>query len=135
MRVLNAKPIPFLEIGVIRKGNGDEPLPSIQKAMRALVFISVPWSGPERKSRQVFQDAVAELEANHKQLGIAYFRLDVDEDETSQKWLSAMGFPELTIQGAGSTLWLQNGKVLASEVHACSIGPSGIVARTISIWR
>lgn len=119
---------------MLREGGGVELVSAIREAPRALVFISVPWSGPERQGRQVFRAAIAMLEEKHADLGIAFFRLEVDEDETSQQWLSSVGYPEFAGFGAGSMLWLQLGRVLATEVSALSLGASGIVNRSTSLW-
>ena len=107
---------------------------AICDAPRALVFISVPWSMSERHGRQVFRAAASILEEKHADLGIAFFRLEVDEDETSQQWLISVGYPQFAGTGAGSLLWLQSGRVLAAEINALSLGTSGIVARSMSFW-
>jgi hypothetical protein len=74
------------------------------------------------------------LEEEYPGLGIACFRLDVDEDEASQHWLSSLGYAQLAGMGAGSLLWLQSGQVLAAEINANSLGAQGIVTRSISLW-
>jgi hypothetical protein len=107
---------------------------AIREAPRALVFISVPWSGPERQGRQVFRAAIAILEEKHADLDISFFRLEVDEDETSQQWLTSVGYPHFAGIGSGSLLWLQSGQVFATEISALSLGVSGIVARSTSLW-
>ena len=120
---------------MLREGSGLELVGAIRDAPRALVFISVPWSGPERQGRQVFRAAADILGEKHVDLGIAFFRLEVDEDETSQQWLMSVGYPQFAAMGAGSLLWLQSGQVLATEIHALSLGASGIVDRSTSLWR
>ena len=119
---------------MLREGSGAELVGAIQESPRALVFISVPWSGPERQGRQVFRAAVTLLEERHSDLNIAFFRLEVDEDETSQQWLTSVGYPEFAGMGAGSLLWLQSGRVLANEINANYLGTAGIVARSKSLW-
>ncbi len=81
-----------------------------------------------------FRAAVALLEEEHPDLDIAFFRLEVDEDEASQQWLSSAGYPQFAGMGAGSLLWLQSGQVLATEINASWLGEPGIVARTASLW-
>lgn len=120
---------------MLREGAGVELVGTIREAPRALVFISVPWSGPERQGRQVFRAAATILGEKHAELDIAFFRLEVDEDETSQQWLVSVGYPQFASMGAGSLLWLQSGEVLATEVNALSPGVSGIVDRSTSLWR
>jgi hypothetical protein len=74
------------------------------------------------------------LAEEHADLGIAFFRLDVDDDEASQEWLNSVGYPQLAGAGAGSLLWLESGHVLATEMCANSLGTQGIVDRTTSVW-
>jgi hypothetical protein len=121
-------------VTLLREGGGVELVGAIREAPRALVFISVPWSGPERHGRLVFRAAVAILEEKHSDLGIAFFRLEVDEDEISQQWLTSVGYPQFAGMGSGSLLWLESGQVLAAEINALSLGASGIVAGSTSLW-
>ena len=120
---------------MLREGSGTDLVLAIREAPRSLVFISVPWSGPERNARQVFRAAAAKLEAAHPQLGVAFFRLEADEDETSKQWLSSVGYPHFAEVGAGSLLWLQSGQVVHSEISANSLGVEGMVARSTSLWQ
>jgi hypothetical protein len=121
-------------VGPLPEGSGAEFVATIQAAPRALVFISVPWSAPERNARQVFHAAVALLEEACPDLGISFFRLNVDEDEVSQQWLRSLGLPQLAIAGAGSLLWLEAGKLIASEITANALGVRGVVGRSVSLW-
>jgi hypothetical protein len=111
-----------------------ELVAAIREAPCALVFLSVPWSGPERQGRQVFRAAAGILGEKHKDLGISFYRLEVDEDETSQRWVASIGYPQFAATGAGSLLWLQEGQVLDTEINASYLGVSGIVARSTSLW-
>jgi len=119
---------------LLREGRGGELVGAIREAPRAVVFISVPWSVAERHGRQAFRGAVALLEEKHPDLGISFFRLEVDEDEVSQQRLSSVGYLQFAGMGAGSLLWLQAGRVLATEINANSLGAPGIVARSTSLW-
>jgi hypothetical protein len=119
---------------VFREGGGAELVSLIRDAPRAVVFISVPWSGPERQGRQVFRAAAAMLNKKQADLGIALFRLEVDDDEASKQWLVSVGYPQFAEAGAGSLLWLESGKVAAAEISALSVGTPGIVARSTSLW-
>ena len=119
---------------MLREGSGLELVGAIREAPRALVLISVPWSGPERHGRQAFRGVAKILDEKHADLGIAFFRLEVDEDETSQQWLVSIGYPQFAWIGAGSLLWLQSGEVLATEINALSLGIPGMVERSTSLW-
>jgi hypothetical protein len=105
-------------------------------AARALLFLSVPWSCPERNARQVFRAAVARLEEFHPGLEVRFFQLDEDA-EACQEWLSSLNVPQLGggyPRGAGSLLWLEKGKVVAYEISANSLGDQGIVASSVALW-
>jgi hypothetical protein len=119
---------------MLREGCGMELVGAIGEAPRALVFISVPWSVPERHGRQAFRLAAATLEKEHADLGIEFFRLEVDEDQTSLQWLCSIGYGHFAGLGAGSLIWLQSGRVLATEVNANYLGASGIVTRSTTTW-
>ena len=119
---------------LIREGNGIALVSAIREAPRALVFISVPWSGPERQGRVEFRAAVANLEEKHSDLGISFFRLEVDEDEVSQQWLTSVGYPQFATMGAGSLLWLDSVHIVATEINALSLRSYGIVVRSKSLW-
>lgn len=119
---------------MIHEGSGVELVDLICSAKRALVFISVPWSGPERNGRKVFGAAVDRLEPIFRDGDASFFRLDVDEDAVSQQWLSSIGYPGLAGTGAGSLVWLDAGTVMSSEISANQLGVNGIVERTLTLW-
>lgn len=120
---------------MLQEGSGAELVAAIREAPRALVFISVPWSVPERNARQVFCAAVARIEDVSKKHAIRFFRLEVDEDEISQQWLSSVGLLPFAGAGAGSLLWLEAGQVISSEITANSLGTKGVVDRTTTLWK
>lgn len=119
---------------MLREGIGADIVAAIREAPRAVVFISVPWSGPERNAREVFRTAASRLEVELPELDIRCFRLDVDDDVASQKWLASIGLPEFASAGAGSLVWLEGGRVVASEITANSLGTTGVVARSKLLW-
>ncbi len=119
---------------MLREGSGAELVAAIREAPRAVVFVSVPWSSPERNARQIFRAAVAQLEKDFPDVEISFFRLEVDEDEESQHWLSSIGYPQFASFGSGSLLWLQSGKVISSQISANSLGVEGLVVRSTALW-
>src|SRR5688572_6911161 len=121
-------------LGMLREGGGEALITAICGAPRALVFISVPWSGPEQQGRYVFRSAVATLDEKYSDLSIDTFRLGVDEDETSQRLLASLGYPQFAEMGSGSLIWLRSGEVVDTEPTAIFLGAAGIVARSISAW-
>jgi hypothetical protein len=119
---------------MIKVGCGVDFIQAIQNAIRAIVFISVPWSSPERQGRVIFQKVVEILESEHLDIGVESYRLEVDEDEIAQQWLANVGYPDYAILGAGSLLWLQTGRVIITERNCLQTGVSGIVTRSLSLW-
>jgi len=119
---------------LLREGSGQEIVTAICEASRALVFISVPWSAPERSARQVLHAAVAQLERTYPALSLACFRLEVDGDAASLEWLSSLGQSSLANAGAGSVLWLTSGRMLSVEITANALGVEGIVSKSLSLW-
>jgi len=97
---------------------------------RTIVFLTVPWSGPERVARQAFRKASAEIR------GVSFCILD-EEATVVQAWLSSLGLPNLGggyARGAGSVIWLEQGQVLSFELNAGMLGVTGIVSRTKELW-
>lgn len=119
---------------MIWEGAGETIVAQIRSAERALVFISVPWSGPERQAREVFRAAASRLEELVPELHVRLFRLEVDEDQPSLRWLSSLGLSQYAEAGAGSLIWLEEGIVTSSELNATSLGIAGIVGRSASLW-
>src|SRR5262249_43834072 len=121
-------------ITVITRGQGAELIPQICASTHAVVFLSVPWSGPERIGRKAFHSAVEELERDHRSLGVHYFLREVDEHKDSENWLSSIGQHNLFLMGAGSLIWLESGTVKETEVSAETIGTRGIASHTLELW-
>src|SRR4051794_14748963 len=90
----------------VREDKDGSLLPAVNAASRALVFLTVPWSGPERRARVAFRAAAEQLAAESPGLGVECFSLDEDS-EWCQAWLATLGVPQLSGGhpiGAGSML-------------------------------
>jgi hypothetical protein len=101
-----------------------------------MVFLTVPWSIPERHARVAFRTAAEQLAGERPDLGIEFFSLNEDS-EWCQAWLATLGVSQLGggyPLGAGSILWLEGGRVVLSEVGGAGLAPGGIVARTLWLW-
>ena len=118
-------------MSMITNGGG-ELIERIVAANRAMVFISVPWSVPERHARQAFEEVVNQFEPPLSLAGIECFRLEVDEDQVAQEWLEKMGHPDRS--GAGNLLWLEQGKVIDAFEAVLTLGQNGILNRTNELW-
>lgn len=119
---------------MIREGAGTELIAAIRHAARAIVFVSVPWSDEARDSRNIFVAASRLLQSTNPDLQIAFFQLDVHQDEIAQRWVTEQGFPEFIEMGAGNVLWMHSGHVVATESSVVALGVDGVVAQTLSLW-
>lgn len=120
----------------IREDTNSSLLPAVNAAPRALVFLTVPWSGPERAARGAFQAAAESLASESPELAIQCFSLDEDAP-WCQAWLAGLSLPQLGggyPLGAGSLVWLEFGRPLGHQIVGISLKPKGIVARTRGIW-
>ena len=120
---------------MLREGSGVDIIAAIRESPRALTFVSVPWSVPERHARQVFRAAVSQLEDTCPELDIRFFILEVDEDEASRHWLATIGLPHIASAGAGSVIWSERDRVISSEITANALGIAGVVDRSMSQWQ
>ena len=120
----------------VRRDTECSLLAVVNAAPRALVFLTVPWSGPERAGRAAFWDAAESLAAESPELGVECFALD-EESPWCQAWLAGLGLPQLGgghPLGAGSMLWLESGRPVSHEVGGCALKPGEIVARSRWLW-
>jgi hypothetical protein len=85
-------------------------LQEILAAERAVVFVTVEWSAPERASRQLFQQFASTISADHRHLGILLFVVPEDAD-FSRPWLGARVYRSLGSLGWGSVIWFERGQV------------------------
>jgi hypothetical protein len=111
-------------------------LNAVASASRALVFLTVSWSGPERIARGAFLIAADRLTDEFPQLDIECFSLE-EEAEWCQMWLTGLGVPPLGggyPLGAGSLLWLESGRVVSHEIGGSQLSTAEIVTRTLQLW-
>lgn len=106
-------------------------------AARVLVFLTVPWSGPESTARMAFRLASEKLAAEFSDWNIQCFYLD-EEAEWCQAWLATLKLPMLGggyPLGVGSILWLEFGRAISHEFNGQhQLQPAGIVARSRWFW-
>ncbi|HTU88863.1 MAG TPA: hypothetical protein VMF69_02090 [Gemmataceae bacterium] len=116
----------------IRQGSDETLIAAIHAAPKALVFLSVPWSCPERIARQYFVDAAAQL--SELSLGVECFLID-EEAEACRTWLSALNLPQVGKYplGAGSLLWLEDGRIVTFKVSG-QIPAGEIITRCKQLW-
>src|SRR4051794_9847764 len=89
-----------------------EGLAVVLSAPRAVILLSVPWSGPERVARSEFL-AAAERSATAPDVPPVLFALLDEEAAAVRRWLESLGIPALAGRaplGAGTMLWLSCGR-------------------------
>jgi hypothetical protein len=120
---------------LIRQGSDESLLVAVMAARRALVVLTVEWSGPERQARRAFRAAAEKIDAEYRDLGVEFFSIIEDED-SCQAWLASLAVPQLGTGypcGAGSVLWLEQGKVVSSVVAGSTLDDD-ITKRSLSLW-
>jgi hypothetical protein len=118
---------------VIQQAFTRADLCSISDADRAMAFLSVVWSGPERHSRVVFLDAVGQLEREHPDTG-ASFWIVPETCDGFVEWASPRDLAEASASGCGAVAWLSHDHVVASELDAAECGAGRLVAITLTLW-
>jgi hypothetical protein len=101
---------------------------AIERAARAIVYLAVDWSMPERLARQVVQSAISSL----PDLGFECFAMEED-GPISGPWLLSHGWTKYP-GGYGSLLWFENGKQVAKELLPGQLGAEAIIRKTLSLW-
>jgi hypothetical protein len=120
---------------VRREQEGTSLVPTVVGARRAIVFLSVSWSTPERLARIVFEAAARELASSHGGIGAKAFLLQEDADE-SIEWLQSLGLAGLgeAPRGAGTILWLEHGRPVDFEFNGSNLTMAEVVERSIGLW-
>jgi hypothetical protein len=98
---------------------------------QAVVYLTVDWSCSERSSRTVFAQAVDQLIASCPIDGRIAFYVVHDDCDGFEEWTKALAI-RWAIAGAGTVVWLRNGKVVWGEANAAAIGVKKLVEITIS---
>jgi hypothetical protein len=101
---------------------------AVERAGRAIVYISVEWSMPERHARPVVQAAMELL----PDLGFEFFAVEEDGPVTGP-WLISHGWTKYPT-GYGSLIWFENGKPVAQELLPARLGADAIVRKTLALW-
>lgn len=100
----------------------------ITRADRALVYLAVDWSIPERRSRAAVLTAVAAL----GDINFEVYAVQEDGRDTGP-WLGSYGWPEVHF-GYGSLIWMERGRVVAKELLPGDKGPQAVIVTTRSLW-
>lgn len=107
-------------------------LESIARAKRAIVFMSVEWSGPERKRRKAFFQAIGRLHTLARYRDVEAFTLDEDVAELQQRFHSKT-YNGAHPLGAGSLFWLAENELVSSSVHGYEYAEE-VLTKAFCIW-
>ena len=122
---------------VVCEGTDEALIAAIDAAPRAMVFLSVPWSCPERVARADFRKAVTRL----AEIGLPVEAFSLDEEaEVCQRWLASLGLPAPyggcgIPQAWGAVLWLEFGRVVWWVGRGIDERAVGLIARSKSLWQ
>lgn len=101
---------------------------AIEQAARALVYLTVEWSMPERLVRPLVQSAIRSL----PDIGFQFFAVQEDGPVTAP-WLKSHGWLRGPT-GAGSLIWFEHGKPVAEERAPGKVGAKAIARKTVALW-
>jgi hypothetical protein len=108
-------------------------LPSLIAAPRSVLLLSVPWSMPERAARAVFYAAADQL-GTALSPAIQFFVMD-EEAVWGRPWLMSLNIPSYNAAiGAGTILWMANGRLMNSVLSGSQLTAKDIVERTRFFW-
>jgi hypothetical protein len=100
---------------------------------RAVVYITVDWSGQERLSRRTFADFVHRIEREHSELRVTIWIVS-DESGGIDEWFGTLKLSGATAGGYGALVWLRRGQVQDAEAYAAKAGVENLVKRTVKLW-
>ena len=102
---------------------------------RAVAFLTVPWSGPERIARAAFLPAAEQLASPLSSVRVPCYLID-EHAELCLSWLASLGVSALgsSPRGYGSVLWLAEGRLLSFAINGQALESQEIVAGTRAVW-
>jgi hypothetical protein len=119
-------------------GTDQAAVEAVQKAPRAVVLLTVKWSFYPYRVKQDFFPAVEYLRKHHQSADLQFFLLEEDAEPCKQ-WFENMNSPlvdaQLGVMGAGSLLWLENGKVVDFQLSGGELTSADMIARTLKLWK
>jgi hypothetical protein len=101
---------------------------AIERAVRAIVYIAVDWSMPERLARPVVRAAVGSV----ADLGLEFFVVK-EGGPVTVPWLISRGWTRHS-RGYGSLMWFERGRLVATELLPGRLGAAGVVRKTRELW-
>ncbi len=109
-----------------------EDLSQVLSAERAVVFMSVDWSSPERVGRQRFYELVERLQ-EARVANVEFFVVNEDIDALRQRFPSAIDCSCVSL-GAGAMHWLERGRVVAGEITTSAISVERLYEKSVALW-
>lgn len=96
-----------------------------------IVFVSVEWSGPERKSRVTFAEFMDRISSVGPDIS---FWILSERSDCIQDWFKHLNVPPTVATGFGAVIWIANGHAVSVAEHAAEVGVEGLVNRTLELW-
>ena len=109
-----------------------EDLSQVLSAERAVVFMSVDWSSPERVGRQRFYELVERLQ-EARVANVEFFVVNEDIDSLRQRFPSAIDCSCVPL-GAGAMHWLERGRIVAGEITTSAISVERLFEKSVALW-
>lgn len=98
---------------------------------RVIVFVSVEWSGPERKGRVTFSEFIDRIRST---MPFINFWILSEHSDCIQEWFDHLNLPPTAATGFGAVVWITNGQAVAVVEHAAELGVEGLVRQTLELW-
>ncbi len=103
-------------------------LARVARVPRAIVYLAVEWSARERLARPIVAAAVRALSPDPP---FAFFTVEEDGPATAG-WLRTIGWE--FARGAGSVLWLERGRIVASKMCGADREAADVGRTTGRLW-
>jgi hypothetical protein len=101
---------------------------------RAVVYISVEWSGQERQSRLTFVEFMRQINQQYPEYRVPFWVVS-EYSEGVAEFFERLKLPASVATGYGAIVWLEQGQVMGLLPYAAEAGLMGLVTRTAEIWK
>src|SRR4051812_18266675 len=103
-------------------------------ARRAIIYLTVDWSVPERATRVRFSEFVQAFRKRCPGAGISFFTVAEDE-EFAARWIASCvpGYDARYPAGSGGVLWLANRRLLQRAYAADAVDLDAVTKEIFSV--
>lgn len=117
----------------VRRPETRSEVETIASSPRAVVYLSVEWSGPERISRKAFAELAGRLGTDYPGVGATLWVVNETTDG-AHDWFRTAELPFQAGAGYGAVVWLELGQVVTIEADAGRAGSDALISRTLELW-